>query len=964
MKPKGKKRKIILLIFLFWTLLVLYNQLVIGSSENNIKLLFFKDGYPITVKRDYKIVFADKAEFVDKLTIEEKATFILNSLLAGPTKEEQELGIKTYFPKGTKLLKVQVEEDAIYIELSNEFLHPKDESFDTVLEYTNEQIIKSLFAIPELHHFYINVEDDDGVIKPAYDFTIPGKERLKRLKEGTILPDKTLPEQQENRKRSIVEPRFPPQQPTGLLTGKKIGINPGHGWWFYPSYWSLQRPNIQGYIEDIGNWERSLMQLARYFWNAGAQVFPSREWSQQTIEIIVNNDSGPPAYTESGSWGYGAYSGYQTTYRYANVNSTATTATATWWFTVPKAGYYAVYEYHRPGNNRVSDVRLLISHSGGSSSVIISQKNRSTPAGFGIDSTVPSWIYLGTYHFDTGSTYWVRIFNFSQDPSGSVVIADAIRIGGGISSTAYAIKTTSTAMNKPWWQSAASYWTKYIGAPSAVWNWGDAENNTDWYTRPRHTIWEDCDVYLMIHTNAFDGSASGTRTYRHSSDTTLGTYRFCTTITYQIVNDVRYLWDSTWTSTSIFSGSYAELSYLGSAGIPGALLELAFHDNTTKDNIYLRNPKFNDILCRAIYKGVCRYFYSNPTILPLPPKYFRITNLGNGNVQLSWSMQPDPLEPTAVPTGYRVYRSVNGKGFDNGTYTTTTTIILTDLVPDNVYYFQVSAVNSGGESFPSETLCVRVRQNGPAQILIVNGFDRVDPYIGIDRSDPINTKVNQTFDYVIAYAKAISSSTTKVPGGKYYFDSASNEAVEAGLVNLNNYQAVIWLLGEESTADETFSSLEQSRVTTYLNNGGNLFVSGSEIGWDLEYKGSSADSTFYRNWLKADYVSDNAGTGTVSPTGSGIFAGLSSFSFDTGQGDIYKVDYPDVINPVSPASANLIYVGGSGGTAGIQYSGPYKLVYLAFPFETILSESYRNAVMQRILDFFELTDIEDWQLYQ
>jgi len=40
-------------------------------------------------------------------------------------------------------------------------------------------------------------------------------------------------------------------------------------------------------------------------------------------------------------------------------------------------------------------------------------------------------------------------------------------------------------------------------------------------------------------------------------------------------------------------------------------------------------------------------------------------------------------------------------------------------------------------------------------------------------------------------------------------------------------------------------------------------------------------------------------------------------------------------------------------TAGIQYEGIYKLVYLAFPFETILEGNVRNEVMTRTLDFFE-----------
>lgn len=52
-------------------------------------------------------------------------------------------------------------------------------------------------------------------------------------------------------------------------------------------------------------------------------------------------------------------------------------------------------------------------------------------------------------------------------------------------------------------------------------------------------------------------------------------------------------------------------------------------------------------------------------------------------------------------------------------------------------------------------------------------------------------------------------------------------------------------------------------LKTYLEQGGCLFISGSEIGWDLSNKGSAADKAFYNNYLKAVYVADDAGVETV-----------------------------------------------------------------------------------------------------
>ncbi|MDI6784987.1 MAG: fibronectin type III domain-containing protein, partial [bacterium] len=401
-----------------------------------------------------------------------------------------------------------------------------------------------------------------------------------------------------------------------------------------------------------------------------------------------------------------------------------------------------------------------------------------------------------------------------------------------------------------------------------------------------------------------------------------------------------------WYDRGIATGSYAEITRIASAGIPGIMMELAFHDDTTSsqlDNYQLRNPKFNNLLCRAIYKGVCRFFYTNPTILPLPPVNVRVVNVGDGTLRLTWSPQPDPLESTAVATAYRVYRSLNGKGFDNGTVTSATTVVVSGLSADSVYYFQVAAFNAGGESFPSETLAARVKSSGKASILMVNGYDRIDTSVGIDRSDPINTKVNQTFDYIIQHAQAIANATDTVSGGKFYFDSAANEVIRLNLVQLTTYRIVDWLSGQQATADSTFTFAEQTAVQNFLNNQGRLFVSGAELGWDLIANGNSVDSSFYRNYLKADYVNDDANVYSVNGSAGGIFAGLSGITFDNGSQGVYNVAYPDSINSFGGSTVTLTYAG-TAYNAAVEHKGTYKLVHFAFPFESIYPASNRNTV--------------------
>ncbi|RMF80681.1 MAG: hypothetical protein D6744_07975 [Planctomycetota bacterium] len=50
----------------------------------------------------------------------------------------------------------------------------------------------------------------------------------------------------------------------------------------------------------------------------------------------------------------------------------------------------------------------------------------------------------------------------------------------------------------------------------------------------------------------------------------------------------------------------------------------------------------------------------------------------------------------------------------------------------------------------------------------------------------------------------------------------------------------------------------------------------------------------------------------------------------------------------------MSYVGGSGGVAGVQYTGPtYNAVTFGFPFEAISSPTVRADIMQRVIAFLQ-----------
>ena len=293
---------------------------------------------------------------------------------------------------------------------------------------------------------------------------------------------------------------------------------------------------------------------------------------------------------------------------------------------------------------------------------------------------------------------------------------------------------------------------------------------------------------------------------------------------------------------------------------------------------------------------------------------------------------------------YIAYISEDGTTFSDSAVSGNPEIFVTGLTENKVYYFKVKAANSSGSSPEEKHLYAAAPTSKPNQVLIVNGFDR---------------GTNDRFDYIKKYARPVSDRG-------YGFSYVLNESVYRGRISLTDYQTVIWILGDESTADETFNKTEQDSVARFLRGGGNLFVSGAEIGWDLDYKGSSGDKNFYHNYLKAQYAADapdgkQATYYTCTAIPGQLFDGLSDFNFDNGSHGTFDVDWPDALKPLNGAESILKYKNAKNqNIAAIAYQGTFstgteegRLIYMGVPFETIYPESRRLELMSKAFDFFE-----------
>lgn len=157
---------------------------------------------------------------------------------------------------------------------------------------------------------------------------------------------------------------------------------------------------------------------------------------------------------------------------------------------------------------------------------------------------------------------------------------------------------------------------------------------------------------------------------------------------------------------------------------------------------------------------------------------------------------------------------------------------------------------------------------------------------------------------------------------------------------LSGRQMVVWFCGDDYST--TLSATDQTNLTTYLNAGGKLFLSGQDIGYDIQ-----GDGTFMTNYLHAGFVKDD--TNLYVMTGAGIMAGTNVTI--EGTGGAANQGYPSAISVQNGGTAIYTYPG-TEGPGGVSYDGAYKTVYLSFGFEAINSVASRTAVMGKVINFF------------
>lgn len=815
------------------------------------------------------------------------------------------------------------------------------------------------------------------------------------------------------------------------LQDRHIAIWQSHGNYFKndKNEWGWQRPRLFCTTEDLFTQSFVLPYVIPMLENAGAIVYTPRERDTQKNEIIVDNDT-PNAslYLEVGSkkahWATAPIKGFaqkKAIYRDGENPFTDGTcrfipterkkknkdqAFAEWVPTLPAKGEYAVYVSYRTLPNSVSDAKYLVFHNGGVTEFKVNQK-----IGGG------TWVYLGTFEFDKGNNDYGMVVLSNESSEHGVVCADAVRFGGGMGNIERGGKTSGL----PRYLEGARYSAQWAGMPYEVYAGRKGENdyaddintrsNTinylsggSVYNPQQPGLSIPLEMTMALHSDAgcsktdeLIGSLGIYTTDFNNGKLNTGIDRYASRdladiLLTQIQKDIYSSYNLSWTRRSMWNRNYSETRL---PATPSTIIELLSHQNFA-DMQLGHDPNFKFTVGRAIYKGILQFVAGQHdkeyVVQPLPVSNFAIRfGKKKNTLELSWKGENDPQEPTAQPREYIVYTRIGYGGFDNGTLVSKTSHTV-KIEPGLVYSFKVTAVNRGGESFPSEILSAYKAKRERERVLIINGFDRVSgpavintfdkagfdleqdpgvPYlsnisfsgaqIGFDRaqagkegegslgysgSELEGIKIaGNTFDYPFIHGKAIQAA------GKYSFVSCSDEAVENGTVTLEDYPVVDYILGMEKEDPvhkvyyKTFSSAMQRIITSYCQSGGNLFVSGAYVGSDMS--GTQGNREFTEKILKYGYQSSMTDKSSNRINGLGRTITIPRAPNETS----YAVPAPDCIVPVDTAFPVFTYVPGNQ-SAGIAYKGNYRTFVLGFPFESIQSEADRATIMAGILGFF------------
>ena len=757
-----------------------------------------------------------------------------------------------------------------------------------------------------------------------------------------------------------------PWQPSQGLLNRNIALWNSHGLYYDKNNDKIrwQRPALFGTVEDMLSTQIVLNYLLPMLRNAGAEVYMPRErdWHSEGVELGASTGSATALRQAQGPQGQGSVT--------EKVFKGRVSTPDTYWVRVAY-----------PTGCKATKLQCEVKHGG------VTTK-------YQINTTIggDTWLYLDPLYIK--DSIEVSFYNEADKKQWNIT---RVHVGGGCS---------VLNDNLPAFVDAAVYYLRQFGAPDSIIYHQKPDKDNDYYDdlygRAKWTnylsggssvnpdypgVGIPLDLSIAVHTDAGVGTP----------DSIIGTLLVCTSDSLaptgynqltnndfanyalkQIVEDLRSTFKIEWPSRGIWHRSYVETRI---PAVPSLIIELLSHQNFA-DMRYAHHPAFQFTVARAIYKASLRYlsemYGTGYVVQPLPITTFSAM-LKNDSVQLNWKPAADKLEESAYPTAYKVYTRKEDGSFDNGVLIKGTSCML-PIEKDVLYRYKITALNQGGESFPSEELSVCQLSDAKGEALIINAFDRVasphyfvteteagfkhqldygvpyhydlsfvgeqyefkqgvpyrndnNPGSGASARDTAAVIQGNTFDYPYIHGKALRENG-------YSFSSCSKNAVS----NLNNYDVVDLVLGEQCDTQlfELYPTNLQQALFEYVQQKKHrLIITGAYVA------SSEKSDVFMQKGLRYKLLQDFA-------TQNGLLYAESQKMFYNLQiwpnKKQYFVQNVEAILPEDKKGEIILRYADTNLPAAITVGKKTKTVVAGFPFECVVGDEARRCLMKLLIE--------------
>jgi uncharacterized repeat protein (TIGR01451 family) len=176
-----------------------------------------------------------------------------------------------------------------------------------------------------------------------------------------------------------------------------------------------------------------------------------------------------------------------------------------------------------------------------------------------------------------------------------------------------------------------------------------------------------------------------------------------------------------------------------------------------------------------------------------------------------------------------------------------------------------------------------------------------------------------------------------------YWDLAANPQIPESY--LAAHQNVIWFTGNSYPAP---LGPYETELAAFLDGGGRLLMSGQDILDQAAGRTAFVQNYLHISWDGSEAQNDKATVDVHGVAGNVVTDGIGSIPLDH---SVLGANFEDQITPIAPATA--AFTDDTAAADALTVSeGPYKVMFLAFPFEAYGSASEKADLMQRALTWF------------